>query len=370
MSGSYGRGGASIAGMLAGIVILVGAFPLLFWNEGRAVKRYRALKEGAGIVVSASPQKVDGANEGKLVHVAGRAVTEEVLSDDVFGVEVNAIKLRRNVTMYQWKERKESRSEKENGETRTRTTYHYDRVWSDKLIDSSRFERSGHTNPSSMPYREREATASQVALGDYTLSPGILAKISAYEALPVGDLPSALQPRGRLHDGGIYLGADPGSPQIGDVKIGFQAVPSAVDVSLVAAQSGRSFKPYVTSQGGSIELVSMGIHGAREMFETAQRRNTMLTWALRVGGVLAMFLGMRLILGPLTALMGAIPVLGNLVGMGITLVAFLVAVALSVLTAAVAWMFYRPLLAAGLVVGALAILFAVRWMSGRQEQTA
>ena len=40
---SYGsRISGSFKGMLPGILMFLGAFPLLFWNEGRAVKTARA----------------------------------------------------------------------------------------------------------------------------------------------------------------------------------------------------------------------------------------------------------------------------------------------------------------------------------------
>ena len=40
---SYGsRISSSFKGMLPGILMFLGAFPLLFWNEGRAVKTARA----------------------------------------------------------------------------------------------------------------------------------------------------------------------------------------------------------------------------------------------------------------------------------------------------------------------------------------
>jgi hypothetical protein len=72
--------------VLIGFVLFVAAFPLLFWNEGRAVQTARSLEEGAGVVVSVSADLVDPANAGRLIHVNGTAKTEDVLRDDEFGV--------------------------------------------------------------------------------------------------------------------------------------------------------------------------------------------------------------------------------------------------------------------------------------------
>ena len=44
----------SIKGVLFGLLLFVIAFPLLFWNEGRAVRRAQDLAEGRGAVVEAS----------------------------------------------------------------------------------------------------------------------------------------------------------------------------------------------------------------------------------------------------------------------------------------------------------------------------
>ncbi|HJL23314.1 MAG TPA: hypothetical protein RMH80_13870, partial [Polyangiaceae bacterium LLY-WYZ-15_(1-7)] len=42
----------SIKGVLVGILFFLGSFPLLFWNEGRAVRRAKDLEEGRGAVVA------------------------------------------------------------------------------------------------------------------------------------------------------------------------------------------------------------------------------------------------------------------------------------------------------------------------------
>jgi len=45
------RLGASIKGVLVGVVMVTAAFPVLFWNEGRAVQTAKSLAEGRGAVV-------------------------------------------------------------------------------------------------------------------------------------------------------------------------------------------------------------------------------------------------------------------------------------------------------------------------------
>ncbi len=106
------RIGGSIKGILFGLILFVAAFPLLFWNEGRAVKRYKTLKEGGGMVVSVKSGNIDNANVGKLIHISGKAEAVDSLTDPVFGVSTKGLKLNRVVEMYQWTEASESKTKK------------------------------------------------------------------------------------------------------------------------------------------------------------------------------------------------------------------------------------------------------------------
>ena len=93
----FSRIGGAIKGVLVGIVLFVLAFPVLFWNEGRAVQTAKSLAEGAKAVVVISADKVDNTNDGKLVHLTAKAETEQTLDDPAFGISVNAIRLKRDV---------------------------------------------------------------------------------------------------------------------------------------------------------------------------------------------------------------------------------------------------------------------------------
>jgi len=360
------RLGGSLKGILVGLLLFVVAIGLLWWNEGRAVKRAKALEEGAGQVVSISAESVDSANEGKLVHLAGRATTEETLTDPVLGLEVQAIKLRRVVEMYQWREHSRSETrEKLGGGTETVTTYTYDKGWERRLINSSSFKKpGGHQNPDRMPYEQWSITAREVYLGAFRLSPSLVSEISNYQpvALQPGSVQAAslrLPPGARLAGGEIYRGASPQDPQIGDLRIHFESVLPG-DVSLISVQRGNSFQPFVASNGNTVELLEYGLQPAAQMFQAAQDRNTMLTWGLRLLGFVLMYAGIRMLFGVIRVLAAVIPALGRLVGGAIGLVSGILAGVVSLITMALAWVFYRPLLAVGLLVAAAALLFGLK----------
>lgn len=363
----FSRIGKALVGVLIGLLLLAVGVVLLFWNEGRAVTRAKALKEGLGIVVSAPPGRTVPGNEGKLIHLAGKAVPQGTLQDTQFGLDVAAVKLRRSVEMYQWKEQSKSETQKKlGGGTETVTTYTYRKTWSGTLQDSSRFKKTqGHENPLSMPYSSKTQTAAKVNLGAYTLTSELVGDMDAYQPLPLESLPAALAPVAQLDNGAVYLKAAadsaPGNPQIGDTRVRFSMVPAQV-VSVVARQTGSLLAPYRTSVGDEIALLETGTHTAAQMFKTAQTDNTILTWILRGAGMLLLLIGFSLVLKPLSVVLDVVPLLGNVAEMGIFLVSALVALIIGCVVIAVAWLFYRPLLGAGLLVLAVGGIITLRRM--------
>lgn len=352
----FGRIGSSIKGIIFGLILFIVAFPVLFWNEGRAVKTYKTLKEGKGQVITVESATVDAANEGKLVHMTGLATTEEILADATFGISENAIKIRRTVEMYQWQEKKSSSKKKRvGGSEKTTTTYNYSKVWSDKLISSSKFKKSSeHKNPSSMPYSENKVSAKTVKVGAFDLSSSLINKVGPYEKMAMDSsktLPAEIASKGKIHDGSFYIGTDPASPKVGDVRISFQIV-KPLEVSLVSQQLGSSFEPFLSKTGKTLEMLSPGTLSTEAMFIQAEKSNATLTLILRVVGFVLMFIGLVMVLRPLSVLADVLPFLGNLVSMATGLVAFLVAGICALVTIAVAWVVYRPLLGVALLIAA------------------
>ena len=355
------RGCSSIFGIIFGVVMVIIAFPLLFWNEGRAVERYNSLQEGAGVVISISADRVDPANEGQLVHLTGLATTNETLSDAEFDVSAQALKLEREVEMYQWEENKSTKKvKKTGGGTRTETTYSYEKVWSSRQINSQSFNRpDGHENPDSMLYSTQVYVADNITVGSFTLSRSLVEQLDNFEALRIDPsssrIPAAIESKAKLIDGQIYVGNDPQAPQIGDLRIGFNTI-QPTTLSLVAKQVQQSFQTYQTNAGGTVQLLEIGSHDAASMFDTAQSENTILTWILRLVGFVIMWIGFQTILKPLSVLFDVIPFLGNIVGAGIGFITFPIAAAFSLITISIAWIFYRPLLAIGLLAIGLALI--------------
>ena len=371
----FSRLGESIKSVLVGLVLFVASFPLLFWNEGRAVRTARSLEEGAGAVVSVPADAVNAGNDGKLVHVSGAVATDAPLVDPDFGVEAQAVKLIRDVEMYQWKEEEKSETRKKlGGGEETVTTYTYEKAWSSDAIDSSQFQQSaGHENPGGFPVQANTVVADPVRLGAFQLSPEQVDQLTDAQDLPVNDamaaaLPEPMREQVQVSGGVFYMGENPSSPQIGDVRIRFRVVrPSAA--SVVGVQTGSTFAPYQAEAGDTVLLVEEGTHGAAEMFQTAQKANAVMTWILRAVGWFLMFIGLTMVFKPISVFGDVVPLFGTMLGAGLGIFSFLISAALSTLTIAISWLFVRPLLGITLLaVAVAAIVWLVRL--GRKKRAA
>ncbi len=358
--GLGGRGKDSLGGAFFGFILVLAGTVLLFWNEGRAVKRYLALKEGAGAVVSTSADPINPSTEGKLVHLSGETKTNEPIGDADFGISASGIRLDRHSEMYQWIEEVRSETkEKVGGGTETVKRYSYTRAWRDRPVDSSQFKvPGGHQNPKTMLFGSASVTAAKVTLGAFTLPDFLVSRIGGGGPLAVESLDQAsaeVKSQGKLSGGGVYFGSNPEAPEVGDLRVKFSLVPTGI-VSIVAQQSGSTFVPY-QAKSGAVELLELGSVSASDMFQMAQDRNKMLTWALRIGGFILLMVAFSMILRPLAVLASVLPFLGRLARTGIGIVSFLLAAVVATFTISVAWIFYRPIL--GITILALGIMVLV-----------
>lgn len=357
----------SIKGMILGLILFVASFPVLWFNEGYAVKTARSLTQGAQDVISVKADTLDPANDGKLVHVSGLATTTETVADPLFNVSAQAIRLRRKVEMFQWKESSSTRKEKDfGGSETTRTTYRYATIWSEHQIESASFKRpEEHRNPS-MPFRSADYVADRVTLGVFRLNGNQVGRLTGGDPVDVSEagLPDSVRARAHPLESGFQVG-DPASPRVGDLRITFSRL-KPVDVSVVARQSGNAFEPYRAQAGGAIELVATGVQSADAMFASAQTENTVRTWILRGVGLIVMLIGLALVLNPLATLGDVVPFVGSLLRAGVGLLSFVIAFCLSLLTIAIAWITFRPVVGISLLATAALLVYGTaRFQSAR-----
>ena len=352
------RLGSSLKGVLVGGAMFIAGFPVLFWNEGNSVKTARAIDEGEGACISVeSNEMVDPEMNGKLVHMTGRADTSDVLSDSTFGVSAKAICLERKVEMFQWmEESRTSEKKKLGGSVEKTTTYTYKQEWVDYAVDSSRFNTAqGHENPGSMEFQSEKWLAENVTFGAFRLNKKQIERIGAAQAFAFPTNFTCALPRVKVQGTTIYVpnGETRGNAlnnrdvvsqtRIGDMRVTFRVI-YPHDISVIAKQQGDTFVDYTAKNGKKLSYLHDGIDDAAAMFASARSGNAIITWLVRLGGFLLMFFGLSGVFKPLSVLADVLPILGDIVEIGTGFVAGLLALVCALVTIAVAWLFYRPIL--------------------------
>ena len=370
----------SFAGVCLGLVFFFGSFGVLIWNESRAVANQQALQEGSTDVVPlASAFAVDASMNGKLVYVSAELTTNETLVDPILNVSAkNAIKLRRNVEMFQWQERKSTTKVNK----QTHTTYSYSEIWSSSLISSTGF-RGYHDNPRQFLLDQLYLESSEAMIGAFTVGDEILNQANWYSpfaqdinisTIEDSSLKSMAKPNGV---GGLYFGNNNASAAIGDTRVRVDVV-SPVVVSVVAMQ-GQNGKlvPYVTSKGRDLLLFRRGYYTPDQMFSLTEIDNQRTMWAMRFAGFGIMFLGVMLILQPIASFVDIIPFIGDIMQGALSncifpLISLIITIPLSLFTIGLAWIAYRPIfvIVCAAVSAFVALIVGVIWMKKKQADAA
>ena len=373
----------AFTGIIAGLVIIALGTWLLWWNEERTFKTAGAIGEAELITQDVSDiSRLDSSLEGKVIHASGRADTKDILRDSLFGVSVNAIKLERNAEYYQWveHEKRETRKKLGGGEE-TVTTYTYSQEWTKKPVDSNQFKENDYRgrNTTLALIEDSRMLAENVTFGAYKLpdflkrsiggsrelSPEKVDMNSLANVVRVGTF-NTLNDLVRVSGNTVYIGRNPATPAIGDVRVTFKYTPPA-DISIIAQVIRDTFEEYKATNGYTFSRLEMGTVSQEAMFKDAKSENSIFAWVLRVVGVVCVYVGLSMVFRPLSVIADVIPILGTIVGAGTGIVSFLLGLAWSLVVIAVAWLRFRPLIAGGLIAVAVALV-VMSYMKGRSAK--
>ena len=153
----------------------------------------------------------------------------------------------------------------------------------------------------------------------------------------------------------------PSSPAVGDVKVTFEKIMPA-KVTLISKVNGNTFGPYKAKNGYTFQTLVMGEKSADEIYESEHSTNTIMTWFLRILGIVMVIGGLKGIFGFLETLLMVVPFIANILGWGVGVICTVVGVVWSLIVIAIAWLFYRPVLAIVLlaIAGVLIWIFAFK----------
>jgi len=301
--------------------------------------------------VTIEPDRVDPGLEGALVHLVGPVVVEGPPRDRLFDVAVSGPRLDRTVEMYQWRElRQEADDER----------FRHEKVWVEGRIPSEHFRAMlGHENPDAPPFASERFTADLVTIGRYAIGGSLIERLEADAAVPPGGNRTIEGVTLGARDGLLWAGTGaPGAPEIGDVRVFFTMVDAAT-LSVMGRLENGTIGDWKAANGETVAFARPEALDAATLLADARDEEWRLTWGLRFALTLSIFVGMWIVLRRIGRM---IPWVGMLAARLLLPAAALLALAIGLVTIALGWLIFRPLLAASLVAVAAAVLVGLRWM--------
>uniref|UniRef100_S4R7Y0 Transmembrane protein 43 n=1 Tax=Petromyzon marinus TaxID=7757 RepID=S4R7Y0_PETMA len=221
------------------------------------------------------------------------------------------------------------------------------------------------------------AVASDARVGRLLLSAELLEKITWFRPIALLGM-SPPNADTEIHDNHFYHRYHPGQyAQVGDLRVSFSSAGSSGEdvhlvagrltfVSIIAKQLGEQLVAHATKSGSSLALLHPGRFSAQELFELEHHSNRQLSWALRVAGLLLMYVAIRLMVNIVHTLVDWLPLVRDLVNLGLSVFAAIGAVSLSVTVVALSWLAYHPAHAALLLLAAVTVVM-VPWRLVRPQ---
>jgi hypothetical protein len=319
-------------------------------------------------IVEVSADTVNPQNNLKLVYLNGILSGATPAVDPWNKLSANGLlRLQRRVEMYQWLEREsETTSNNIGGSQTTQKTYTYSLGWAETAVNSAQFKvPAGHQNPA-MPLKSQTFDANPVKIGAFTLDKSLVQDLTNFEPLEtLTQAPAGYRVLGNL----VYKGVNPDQPVLGDVRVTYSAI-AAQTYSIAAQQNNSTLTIYQDAKNDyKIALIEPGVVSAQKLFADQASTEKMITWACRIGGFLLLLIGFNLIMGPLAMLVAFLPFLQGLVGAGTFFIALGLAIPITLITIAIAWIASRPLIGGGILLLAVAAAWMIRSVAIKKKAT-
>ena len=365
-TGWLSRMGSSLGGVLIGIILLPCAIVLLSWNEGRAVTAATGLKRGLSAIIEVSADAVNPQNNSKLIYLNGTVSGVTPALDPWNKLSaIGLLRLQRKVEMYQWLEKEsETKTNNVGGSQTTQKTYTYSLGWAETAVNSAQFKvPTGHQNPA-MPLKSQTFDANPVKIGAFTLDKSLVQDLTNFEAVEaLTQAPAGYTVKGNM----LYKGANADQPALGDMRVTYSAI-AAQTYSIAAQQNNSTLTTHHdTKNDYKIALIEPGVVSAQKLFADQASTEKIITWACRIGGFLLLLFGFCLIMGPLAMLVAFLPFLEGLVGFGTFFVALGLAIPITLVTIAVAWIASRPVIGGGILLVAVAAAWLIRSLAVKKK---
>lgn len=270
---------------LGAVVLLIGVGVAAVTEKGQIDYRTQIRRHGGDVIDLGSNGRPDVDQQGYMVRVVGPLQVVESPLDQQFNQQTNQPVLIRHVQMFQWHE------------LRYGGPASYELDWEDHPIDSSHFERpEGHTNPGKFPLDGAQFDAGLVRLNDFVLSPALVHALTGSQPIApdLRSLPSNLAASFSLFDNRLVTSAVPSNPQLGDLRVSWEAVP-VQDITIVAKVDGNKLIPASDAADGVGFAVQPGDVPLSDIFPDLPLPPD-YPWLRRIASILLATLGASLLL--------------------------------------------------------------------------
>ncbi|MBN2620964.1 TMEM43 family protein [candidate division WOR-3 bacterium] len=329
--------GKSVMGVLVGLAMFVASFVVLWNTEGRT-----NLGKVAEKAIQVSSGTVETAAAGQLVSVTGDLKTNSPVGDPTYLKPGPYVVVYRNVEMFAWVEETETETKKKTGGgSEETTTYRYVTEWTSSPQSSSEFEYpEGHTNPR-MKVQPDTFYAPTAGVGAYTFDHRSATLPDAAPIMLTRDNAIAQWDVRLIGRDYLFMGRSFDTPDVGDIRISFEALNTGKKVTLFGKLAGSDIIPYYHKGKTRLYRALSGTHD--EAIATLKTEHKVMGWILRIVGFLLMWIGLTLIYGPISAFLDVLPFLGKISRSLIAIVTFFIAIILTILTTVISMVFHNTI---------------------------
>ena len=361
----FSRMMSSFVGILFWIVLFFGAFFILFLNEWRV--DFWTLAEKAPLLKQTDSP--NGEYGGELVAIEWDLPTNTPLGD-TFLKPNSYLSIQRNVETYAWKENEETHTSKDIGWSETTTkTYTYEKKWLQNPESSSKFQvRTGHNNIIS-DIKNPSFLNGDLKVWDYSLEKQWLF-IEWWENLVLTNDNTILNESQTLENNYIYKSIGTwtlSNPEIGDIRISYNVINSPLTNITSFWQLDTAKKSLSSYQATKYhDFYEVRKWNRTEAAQNLHWEHTMIQWLIRLAGFLCMFIGLSLIVWPISVFFDILPFLGTVSRSILWFINFFIAFALSTVTIIV-WMIFYNIYA--LIIVILITLWVIGYFLNKKYNT-
>ena len=367
----------SIIAALIGILLFLGSFVVIYFNEG---------KENLGAVAEEAieiTQAEHNLEKGSLICINGN-LNADIYATDTYLKENNYIIINRKVEMYAYSENAKSEERDTlGGGSETTTTYTYDKRWTSTgwLEEPSKWKGPVATRPSlptnyenwiitatnSNSLKDLESRASGLSLGRYSVTGNpvfsgqnslALSEANVDEITGVLDYAITSDYILIANQGEI----SPSEPTLGDIRIMYTVVRAEDTGILFGAIDNDVISGFNTPKGNTFLRFFNETDSREEAIEILGKEYKLLLWVFRIIGFLLMYIGLILMSGPLTKFMSIVPIFSRITSFVFGVIAFFIALILTTIMILISIILHNVWLSigAGLLIALIITLFLIR----------